>query len=464
MSELVETPASEPAPDKKSLRQHWVRQHKDHWNAPISEYGQAYFQALKAEYQTLKLAPPPPSPPSPPSQPALPPAAGIAPVPAAAPAAAPAPPAPAGAAGIAPVPAPAPAPGAGGPQTPACCQLTPCERRRAAALVIDELISRPIRQVLWRDLLVMEAMLAKMQSKEAIALELALLRAEYKELVGPEAYESLKLPVVPLPVTEADYPKALAEYETLLQELHWNYLSAPAREEERTNLLVAVTQSLGLLVVVALLIWSLSPSRVLASLIVCGGLGAWLSAFRRAQSPSLHSTVLLNLRRSRWSRLSFSLAPWIGGISAVALAFVFAGGIVTGRFFPTVRWTDHLDAASTNLLRGAADSLATNVVKTGAKITNELGVPTNSVPTNAVPNKIKAEAGLGTASEPAVIPPAPGAASPLQWHANHDEERWWFGGDTEHALLLLWAFLAGFSERLVPDLLNRIAKKTEGAV
>lgn len=322
------------------------------------------------------------------------------------------------------------------------------------------MISRPIRQVLWRDLLVMEAMLAKMQSKEAIALELALLRAEYKELVGPEAYESLKLPVVPLPVTEADYPKALAEYETLLQELHWNYLSAPAREEERTNLLVAVTQSLGLLVVVALLIWSLSPSRVLASLIVCGGLGAWLSAFRRAQSPSLHSTVLLNLRRSRWSRLSFSLAPWIGGISAVALAFIFAGGIVTGRFFPTVRWTDHLDAASTNLLRGDVRPTNTSVANPPPAAPAAAGV---AVPPAVAPPPPAAPAVAAAAA----VPPAAtnvAASSPVEWHANNDQERWWFGADTEHALLLLWAFLAGFSERLVPDLLNRIAKKTEGAV
>ena len=188
-------------------------------------------------------------------------------------------------------------------------------------------------------------------------------------------------------------------------------------------------------------VWVVAQSRVLAYLIVCGGLGAWLSAFRRAQSPALPAAVLLNLRRSPWSRLSFSLAPWIGGISAVALAFMFAGGIVNGRFFPVVRWTDHLDALSTNLLRAAAQESPTNAPVRAA-----------SGATGAV------NGATATATNRTAPPPAP-----LEWHANEARERWWFGSDTEHALLLVWAFLAGFSERLVPDLLNRLAKRTEGA-
>ena len=379
---------SESLPDKSALRSACWKQSKDHWNAPIDEYGEAYFQILVAEYRTLATAAEPPA-----------------------------------------------AAAAGGD----CCQPKPCERRKAAAAVIEKLIGPETAVIKWRDLLLLEAMLAKMQTKEAISFELTLLRAEYKEMVGVEAYDALKLPMVPLPATEPDYPRALAEYETLLQEIHWNYLSAPAREEERTKLLVAISKSFLLLAGAAAVIWWIFESRVLATLVIFGGLGAWLSAFRRAQSPALSSMVLLNLRRSPWSRLSYSLAPWIGGVSAVALAFIFAGGGVSGRFFPTVRWTDRLDPISTNALRGPISAGATNA-------------PATNFPPAATPASNNQTASVANA-------PAP----PMQWHEDNSQERWWFGADTEHALLLVWAFLAGFSERLVPDLLNRIAKKTEGA-
>jgi hypothetical protein len=396
----------ESLPDKNAARSACWKQGKDHWNAPIDEYGEAYFQILVAEYRTLATAAEPPA---------------------------------------------AAAPAAGGD----CCQPKPCDRRKAAAAVIEKLIGPETAVIKWRDLLLLEAMLAKMQTKEAISFELTLLRAEYKEMVGIEAYDALKLPMVPLPATDADYPRALAEYETLLQEIHWNYLSAPAREEERTKLLVAISQSLLLLAALVFALWFVFDSRVLATVALFGGLGAWLSAFRRAQSPALSSMVLLNLRRSPWSRLSYSLAPWIGGVSAIALAFIFAGGGVSGRFFPTVRWTDQLDPVSTNALRGTVltnkpatnllvISLSPAVIGNSAALAQALSVSNALILSNAL-----------------ALSNAPGA--PMQWHEESRNERWWFGADTEHALLLVWAFLAGFSERLVPDLLNRIAKKTEGA-
>jgi hypothetical protein len=374
------------------------------------------------------------------------------------------------------------------------------------------LVDRPPEKVLWRDLLILESMLARLQSKETLAFELTMLRGEYKELIGADAYDSLKLPVVPLPPSDADYSKALAEYETLLQELHWNYLSAPARERERTKLLGWISLSLAfLLVFLTTWVWWYLNEEVLALVAGMGALGGWLSAFRRAQSPALHSMVLLNLRRAPWSAFSFAIAPWVGGLSAILLAFLFSAGVMNGRLFPNVRWTDRLDPITTNSLRGGV-YMATNLppsaiagsnaqTRANDRIasTNASGARTNTADTNPPSiqassraggqasaqlesgnrpppstgggpsssdsaNPIEGQFGASGRTDPALNNPPPATLAPMQWHADRQPNRWWFGGDTEFALLLVWAFIAGFSERLVPDLLNRIAKKTEGAV
>src|SRR5215210_2578496 len=112
-------PTEQPPEDKATVRAKCLRHARDHWNAPITEYGEAYFTLLIAEYRTLAVA----------GQPA--PAAPVA--------------------------------GA------TCCQPNPCERRKAAAEVIEKLIAPGGDVIRWRDLLLLEAMLAKMQTKEAIS-------------------------------------------------------------------------------------------------------------------------------------------------------------------------------------------------------------------------------------------------------------------------------------------------------
>jgi hypothetical protein len=486
MSALSKTPA-QTAQEKFSLREQWrqMRRNRADWNEPINEYGIAYYEVLVAQFRTLWAEKPALAPPGlTPSAPAGGSAAG-APV-----AAIPATDAPPAAGGAGPGPDVAQGGAAAGaaagvaipvsPSAPACCHPTRCEQRRAAAAVIDEIINRPLDKIKWSDLFVMEAMLARMQPKEALSIELALIREEYQELVGVEAFTGLKLPLVTIPVDDADYAKALSEYEVLLQELHWNYLSAPSREQERTRLLIAITKSLALLVVVSLALRFTSDEvfpdmNVFGALAICGGLGAWLSAFQRAQSPQVHAAVLLNLRRYKWSRLSFALAPWIGAISAVILAFAFAGDVISGKFFPVIRWTNHLDPSTTNQVLRSLGPSATNKFGTVLPVTNTTANVASNLLAQALSNLV---ANAPVTSVPAlsnlmigvvsnmVASTSAGSSSqnnrtPQQWHGTGDEQ-WWFGSDAEYALLLLWAFIAGFSERLVPDLLGRIAKKTDG--
>ena len=57
-------------------------------------------------------------------------------------------------------------------------------------------------------------------------------------------------------------------------------------------------------------------------------------------------------------------------------------------------------------------------------------------------------------------------ADPATWRDSKTfcEHRCFSASGADLALLLLWAFIAGFSERLVPDMLTRLAKKGEEKV
>lgn len=406
----MNAPTPQSITQKFVLRAKSIAHHKDDWGRPVSDYGAAYYRLLLAEYQTLR--------------------GNTAP--------------------DAGVPADQPA--------PTCCQPSTCEQRMAAVRVLEELAARPLDQILWSDLLVFEAMLARLQTREALTIELILIRSEYKELVGAPAYERLKFPAIDVPFkTDDDYRKALAEYQTLLKELHWSYLSSPAKEFQRFKLILWLSVSLAVLLLVAWFGVRAWRGSVFAALVIFGGLGAWMSAFQRAYSGAILSAALLNLRRTRMAKLSFAAAPWMGALSAVVLALIFASGIISGKVFPLVRWTNQLDAIETN----ASPSTASVPNKAPEKPAPPAGAP-------AAAAGGQPPGGLADANN-TNKPPAVAAKTndetpkvPQGWHTA-GAEKWHFGRDTEYALLLVWAVIAGFSERLVPDMLSGIAKKTEGA-
>lgn len=311
------------------------------WDAPLDDYGLAYFNILAADYKAMTPAPPHP--------------AGTA------------------------------------PADPRATEM--CEAREQ----IQILLAGPANEITWADLLIMEASLGKLWSMERLNHELSLLRGEYKDLIGVEAYAALQLPVINFAAV-AENRSMRAEYQTFLREIHWSYISAPAKESRRGYFLVWLTVSLALLLITLLMA---GHDPVFGAIIICGAIGAWLSAFQRLQSPASKTIILLNLRRTKLAGLSFFLSPWIGALCAVILSLIFAGGIIGGKFFPVVRYTDHLDAGSTNMIRSAA-----------LPMTNSPVISTN--PATAVATN----------------------RAPLQWH-EHGRQKWHFGADTEFALLLV---------------------------
>lgn len=110
------------------------------WDAPLDDYGLAYFNILAADYKAMTPAPRDPA--------------------------------------------------AVTPADPRTTEM--CEARGQ----IQSLLATPSDQITWSDLLILEASLGKLWSMERLSRELALVRAEYKDMIGADAFTALQLPAI----------------------------------------------------------------------------------------------------------------------------------------------------------------------------------------------------------------------------------------------------------------------------
>jgi hypothetical protein len=134
---------------------------------------------------------------------------------------------------------------------------------------------------------------------------------------------------------------------------------------------------------------------------------------QRIQSAPSEGDALFNLASlsNGWSGLS--LSPLYGGIFAALLFVLFAAGVLQGSVFPIIA----TPKARPPDVSGAAP------VATAAAAPGTASTPTLRI------KQFLSETG-----------PVDGVA---------------------YALLIIWSFMAGFAERLVPDTLNRLVAKNE---
>lgn len=183
--------------------------------------------------------------------------------------------------------------------------------------------------------------------------------------------------------------------------------------------------------------------------VVTGIVGGCVSMLQRIQSTPADGDAIFNLASLSNGWTGMSLSPLYGAIFAVLFYMLFAGGIVKGVVFPDIATPDGWSQQSPQQQAVATQSA------TGADAqTDETTAPS--------PNP--------TAPSPSpTAPPSPNPATPASSKQNtRAPSLFWSFTDgtypktgTAYSLLIIWSFLAGFLERLVPDALNRLVMKNQ---
>jgi hypothetical protein len=266
-----------------------------------------------------------------------------------------------------------------------------------------------------------------------------------------------------------------ADIRYLLSKFYLYYAMLPMREGLREQLTKrAVRMTIIILIIIVLLAMaSLGGLKIFTSSdlkqifdvtgvfgitvgsVACAGIiGGCVSMLQRIQSAPTEGDALFNLAALNNGWIGLSLSPLYGAIFATLLFILFAAGILKGSVFPTIE-------------TAGSDAIVERQEKPASEATTPTPTPTPATPAAAP----------GAALSPTVTPtptPTPTATpSPSPTPSLTETQRRGilqakdFLKETgpkdgiSFALLMIWSFIAGFAERLVPDTLNRLVAKTE---
>jgi hypothetical protein len=250
---------------------------------------------------------------------------------------------------------------------------------------------------------------------------------------------------------DAEIPKSLmlvqrvlrADIKYLLSKFYLYYSMLPVREglrDELTNRAVRRTLLfvgvLAIFIVVNLgsvfifqSVGDSSAGLTVLTVALAGIMGGCVSMLQRIQSAPSEGDALFNLAALNNGWRGLSLSPLYGGIFASLLFVLFAAGVLKGSVFPVINTSKMQQVAQPAPVRSATTS------PTDSTTPAPPAIQVNQQPTpNPTPDILRIKSFLKETG------PADGVA---------------------YALLIIWSFLAGFAERLVPDTLNRLVAKNE---
>ncbi len=285
-------------------------------------------------------------------------------------------------------------------------------------------------------------------------------------------------PVTPMPQSAEIIQRVLrADIRYLLSKFYLYYAMLPEREcyrEELTTRAVRMTKwTLGTIVAlmvvsvsVGLLVKAVAQNEhltlrafgellgafgpVVGSVAFAGIVGGCVSMLQRIQSAPSEGDALFNLAALTNGWRGLSLSPLYGGIFASLLFILFAGGILKGSVFPDIKTVDLSAATQT-----AHDEKKTNPAPVEPVKKDETN-PSGDAKQQPTP---EAPATKDTPTQTTLVNRKPDDNQVLK--INDFLRQTGPRDGVAFALLMIWSFIAGFAERLVPDTLNRLVAKNE---
>lgn len=255
----------------------------------------------------------------------------------------------------------------------------------------------------------------------------------------------------PVPVDEISDSERIvkrvlrADIRYLLSKFYLYYAMLPMRENLRdqlTSRAVSMTKWI-LTLIVSLILISFAGGLILkrfsqygdligafgvtvGTVAFAGIVGGCVSMLQRIQSAPSEGDALFNLAALTNGWRGLSLSPLYGGIFASLLFVLFAAGLLQGSAFPKIETAAGFQVMET--------------------------LPEEPVPTES-------------AAPAATASPTPDHRTDTQrtgiLHVKDFLKETGPRDGVSFALLMIWSFIAGFAERLVPDTLNRLVAKNE---
>ena len=224
--------------------------------------------------------------------------------------------------------------------------------------------------------------------------------------------------------------------------------------------------------------------------LAAGCVGGLMSMLQRIQSAPSEGDALFNLASLTNGWRSIFLAPLTGAVFSVLLFVLFAGGVLKGTVFPDI-YTPNAKSGLGSLpqiRQSTPESTPTPEPKPAATVT-----PSPESTSSATPPAVATVTPSGTATatppptpargartpvaaptvakqaeaKPTVIPTASPTASSTPSPDGSDSvafsnfiKQTGPSSGVNYALLIIWSFIAGFAERLVPDTLSKLVTKS----
>ena len=338
----------------------------------------------------------------------------------------------------------------------------------------------------WKDIYRFEQILIRYLDLGDLKRKIKTLRSQFRNIAGTKDYDVYVASKPPDLDTETNEAPLRQDCYFLLNEFFLRYALLSAREHMRNNLLkiVALMAVVSLLVgaVVTFINFNESLSKMLgwgygvttlAVVMFTGIVGALVSMQQRIQAASGEGDPIFAFSMLTHGRFGIFLSPISGAIFSVVLYMLFTGGLLSGKIFPTIKTLPKLSATASasptptpspipSLTPSPSPTLAASLTASPRTSSAPLPSPTptatasrSSSPSPLPPSSPSpvAMTAVVTAS-PASMPTAPVTLNDFLRETGPES-------GIDYALLVIWAFIAGFAERFVPDALNRLVARSE---